>query len=473
MPLPNLFRTTAFRLTVLYLLLFVASVVAILGFIYWSTVAVIDRQAAATIDAEITGLADQYKDRGLGGLMDAVRERAGENGNRDNVYLLWDPQTGPLAGNLAAWPPSAAGVSEWVHLTLVRREEQRTVPHEVTARTFQLAGGYRLLVGRDMYERTKFRRLVVNTLTWSLAGALALGLLGGIFLSRRMLARVEAVTRTTRRIMQGDFSQRIECAGSGDEFDRLGQSLNTMFAQIERLMSGMRLATDSLAHDLRSPLTRLRGRIELALIGPSDPARDRDALADVLGQADAALATFDSLLKIAAAEAGAAVTSLQPLDLAALARDAAELYEPLAEERNIRLELRTGPVPPIAAQRELLAQAVANLLDNAVKYTPPGGQIEVTVMSDGRRKVTLAVADDGPGVPDADRQRILERFVRLEESRSTPGAGLGLSLVASVARLHDATLRLRDNAPGLRVELEFPPAPAELAALGDAADDRS
>lgn len=462
MPLPNLFRTTAFRLTVLYLALFVASVVAILGFIYWSTVAVIDRQAAATIEAEIIGLADQYEDRGLAGLIDAVRERSGEGGSRDSVYLLWDPQTGPLAGNLAAWPPSAAGVSEWVRLTLNRREDEGVVPHEVSARTFQLAGGYRLLVGRDLHERTKFRRLVVDTLIWSLCAAIGLGLLGGIFLSRRMLGRVEAVTMTTRRIMQGDLSQRIEPGGSDDEFDRLGESLNAMFAQIERLMSGMRLATDSLAHDLRSPLTRLRGRIELALISPPDPGRDRDALGDVLRQADAALATFDSLLKIAAAEAGVAAAELRPLDLGALARDAAELYEPLADEKEIRLVVATPPAPPVAAQRELLAQAVANLLDNAVKHTPAGGRIAVSVAAD-EPVVRLTVADNGPGVPEADRERVLERFVRLEEARSTPGAGLGLSLVAAVARLHGAALRLSDNTPGLRVDLEFPAAPPEVA----------
>ncbi|MFO1157031.1 MAG: HAMP domain-containing sensor histidine kinase [Rhodospirillales bacterium] len=459
MPIPNLFRTTAFRLTVLYLALFIASVLAIFGFIYWSTVAVIDRQTTATIEAEITGLAEQYKERGLAGLIDLVRERSGETGNRDSVYLLWDPATGPLAGNLAAWPPKALALSEWISLSLTRREDGKQIPHEVFARTFELAGGYRLLVGRDMHERAKFRRIVINTLTWSLAAAAALGLLGGIFLSRRVLGRVDGVTQTARRIMQGDFSQRIPEGESGDEFDRLADSLNRLFAQIERLMAGMRLATDSLAHDLRGPLTRLRGRIELALIAAPDPLRDREALVSVLAQADTALATFDSLLKIAAAEAGMAAAELKPLDLAALARDAAELYEPVAEEKGVRLSVAADDAPMIAAQRELLAQAVANLLDNAVKHTPCGGRIDVQVAADGAH-VLLAVADSGPGIPPEDRERVLERFVRLEESRSTPGSGLGLSLVAAVARLHGAVLSLDDNAPGLRIELRFPAAEA-------------
>jgi signal transduction histidine kinase len=451
----NLFRTTAFRLTVLYVALFTASVLALLGFIYLSTVSVMDRQTTATIEAEIRGLAEQYEQRGLGGLIDVIRDRSGDGGNRDSVYLLLDPEVGPLAGNLAAWPPSATELSEWVSLNLMRRENGRLVPHEVRARTFELAGGFRLLVGRDMYEKAKFRRLVVETLSWSLAVTVGLGLLGGIFLSRRILARVESVTRTSRQIMQGDLSRRIKASGSGDEFDRLAESLNAMFEQIERLMSGMRLATDSLAHDLRGPLTRLRGRIELALIQPPDPARDRDALLDTLTQADAALATFDSLLKIAVAEAGAAATELKPLQLGVLARDATELYEPVAEDKDVRLAIDIESAPPILGQRELLAQAVANLLDNAVKHTPAGGSINVRVVADDSEAV-LVVADTGPGIPEMDRERVLERFVRLEECRSAPGAGLGLSLVAAVAKLHGARLQLGDNAPGLKVELRFP-----------------
>ena len=461
MPRPNLFRTTAFRLTILYLALFTASVAAILGFMYWSTVEVIDRQTTATIEAEIKGLAEQYKERDLAGLVEVIRERADEGG--DSVYLLVDPILGRLAGNLTAWPPSATAPSEWVSLDLIRRDGSGLVRHEVRARTFQLAGGYRLLVGRDMHEKAKFRTVVVETLAWSLAATLALGLLGEVFLSRRMLARVDGVTQTTRQIMRGDLSRRIRERGSGDEFDRLAESLNAMFEQIERLMSGMRLATDSLAHDLRGPLTRLRGRIELALIQPPESARDRQALGDVLSQADSALAMFDSLLKIAAAESGVAATELKPLDLAALARDAAELYEPVAEERGIEIDVATADAPLIDAQRELLSQAVANLLDNAVKHTPAGGRIAVRVAAAGA-DVVLTVADTGPGIPRADRERVLERFVRLEECRHSPGAGLGLSLAAAVAKLHGATLRLEDNAPGLLVEMRFAAASHDAAA---------
>ena len=247
------------------------------------------------------------------------------------------------------------------------------------------------------------------------------------------------MAQTARQIMEGDLSGRIPETGSGDEFDRLAESLNAIFGQIERLMSGMRLATDSLAHDLRGPLTRLRGRIELALLQPPESARDRAALADVLSQAESSL----------------------------LARDAAELYEPVAEEKGLKMEIASADVPPINAQRELLSQAVANILDNAVKHTPAGGRIAVRVAADGP-EVVLTIADTGPGVPEAHRQRVLERFVRLEECRRDPGAGLGLSLVAAVGKLHGATVRLHDNDPGLRVEMRFPAVSREAAATAAA-----
>jgi signal transduction histidine kinase len=227
-----------------------------------------------------------------------------------------------------------------------------------------------------------------------------------------------------------------------------------MLERIERLMSGMKLATDSLAHDLRGPLTRLRGRIELALRRPADAAKDRDALADVLAEADAALAVFENLLKIATAEAGVTAADFAPVDLAALAGDAVDLYEPVAEEKAVVLELSAASAPSISGQADLLAQAVTNLLDNAVTHTPPAGKIVVSVDADGTG-VALTVADSGPGIPEAERAHVLERFVRLTPGRGGRGAGLGLSLVAAVAKLHRAELTLADNNPGLRVRLRF------------------
>jgi len=449
----NLFRTSAFRLTWLYLMLFGTSVLALLGFIYWSTVAVIERQTMETIEAEARGLADQYRQGGIERLMAAVRQRA--ESSKDDVYLLADGDLKPIAGNLNNWPSGAEERGPWLSLTVSRKEPQGLVSYQVRARLFVLSGGYRLLVGRDTYERARFKQIVVNALTWSLAGAAALGVGGGLFLSRRMLRRVDQVSRTARQIVAGDLSLRLVKTGSDDEFDRLADSVNRMLDQIERLMDGMRLATDSLAHDLRSPLTRLRGRIEMALREPPDAGTDREALADVLAQAEAALCTFENLLKIAAAEAGTARNDFAVVDLAAIASDAGELYEPVAEDEDIALSVEVPNAAPMRGQPELLAQAVTNLLDNAVKYTPAGGRIAIRV-SHLNGQVAVTVADSGPGIPEDQRARVLERFVRLEECRSTPGAGLGLSLVAAVARLHDGTVTLFDNAPGLGVTLTFP-----------------
>lgn len=427
----------------------------LLGFIYWSTVAVIERQTTETIESEIRGLAEQYRQQGVSRLVQVISERSGDKGDRSNVYLLTDANLKPLAGNVRNWPTGANAGGQWVRLGLQRLENDRFVPHEIRARTFTLPGGHRVLVGRDMYEKTKFRDTVVETLAWSLAATLVLGLIGGLFVSRRMLRRVDEVSHTAQGIMQGDLSRRMVKSGSDDEFDRLAESLNAMLDQIERLMTGMRWATESIAHDLRSPLTRLRTRIELAIRDSPPTSPDREALADALAQTDAALALFDSLLKIATAEAGVAPSELVLLDLAALARDATELYEPVAEEKGLALGIHVPDTAPVRGQPQLLAQAVANLLDNAVKHTPPGGRISVCIDSK-EQNVVLTVADTGPGIPQADRKRVLERFVRLEPSRQGPGTGLGLSLVAAVAKLHGATLRLEDNLPGLRVSLRLP-----------------
>ncbi len=453
--LRNAVRTSAFRLTFLYTATFAASVLVLLGFLYWRTVALIDRQARDTIEAEIRGLAEQYDQRGLIGLVELIGQRTALDGNSDHVYLLTSPSLVPLAGNLERWPDEDEVSGGWLSLSLSKMDEGRLVPHLVEARSFLLPGGFRLLVGRDVHERGKFRMIVLEAFAWSLAATLALGLIGGLLLSRRILGRVEQVAGTARRIVAGDLTQRLTRNGSGDEFDRLAAILNGMLDRIERLMAGMRLATDSLAHDLRRPLTRLKARVELALLQPANAERDRRALADVLEQADSALLLFESLLRIAMAESGAAVSELRLLDLAALTRDAAELYEPLAENNGIILQVTAQGPAMVYGQGELLAQSIANLLDNAVKYTPRGGTIEVGVASEDDR-ILLTIADSGPGINAGDRSRVLDRFVRLEESRSSPGSGLGLSLVDAVARLHGARLSLDDNAPGLRVSLDFP-----------------
>jgi signal transduction histidine kinase len=300
---------------------------------------------------------------------------------------------------------------------------------------------------------------------WSIALLALLGIVAGLAVSRSVLRRIEAVTETSRTIMAGDLSKRIPLDGSGDELDRLSESLNAMLGRIEELMVALREVSDNIAHDLKTPLNRLRNRAEAALRDPNNPASYRDGLVKTIEEADDLIKTFNSLLLIARLEAGALAESMEPLDPASVIADVAELYEPVAEEAGLHLDVSTEKGLTLTANRELIGQAIANLVDNAIKYSdvdsktgPAGaarGDIAISLARVGD-SIEIAVADRGPGVAPQDRERALQRFVRLEKSRSRPGSGLGLSLVAAVARLHGGTVRLDDNAPGLKAVLMLP-----------------
>jgi hypothetical protein len=332
------------------------------------------------------------------------------------------------------------------------------------ARAFFLQEGFYLLVGRDVQERREIESLITNALIWAIGLTVALGLAGGLFMSRNMLARVDEINRSSLDIMGGDLSQRLPIAGTGDELDQLGQNLNAMLEQIEALMIGMRQVTDNVAHDLRSPLNRLRNRLEVTLMQDASKEDYKLALEKTIAEADNLLGTFNALLMIARAEAGSLRDAMSWVDLSATVQDVAELYEPLADENGLELKVVAEPGLMIWGNRELLSQAVANLLDNAIKHGLPQNadnerMIEVSARPDTARAgrgVVLSVADRGPGIPPEERQHVLERFVRLEASRNTPGSGLGLSLVAAVARLHGGAIELGDNEPGLRVSLSLP-----------------
>ena len=467
----RLVRTNAFRLAAIYLVLFAGSVLTLLFFIYWSTAGFVERQTVATLDAEVAGLAEQYEQRGLSGLVQIIAERsAGERGDA-MIYLIADPNGRPLAGNLSSWPNAVT-----IRPGLVRFEVELRGPGgrvvetgEARGAVFVIPGGYRLLVGRDLRDAAAFRVRVTETLGWAGLLTLALGLIGGVLISRHMLRRVEAVSETAARIIAGDLTQRVPLAGTGDEFDQLAANLNAMLDQIARLMAALREVTDNVAHDLRTPLARLRARLEVVLIEQQADAAARyeDAIRETIVEADRLLATFTALLSIAEAESGSPRAGMAPLDLAALARAVAELYEPAAEEEGLAVAVKT-PGEPVMVRGDghLLSQAAANLLDNALKYAPEG-RVAVTVEVDAERgEARLSVADEGPGIPPDRRDAVFDRFVRLETSRSTPGNGLGLSLVRAVATLHGGAVRLEDNAPhGLKAVLVLPLLPP--AAAGD------
>ncbi len=455
MQLPRLLLTTTFRLALIYLGLFLILVLFLLGFVYWTTSGVADRQIDDTIEAEITGLAEQYRLRGLGGLSDVVAERS--RNQRYSLYLLTGPGGFALAGNLNAWPDAQSGAAKpdaagWFDFSYRRPVAGDFETHRARARHLLLGNDFDLLVGRDVEERHRIDQVLRASIAWAVALTLGLGLLGGIVFSRNVLRRIEAITRASRDIMAGDLRRRLPRSGSDDEIDRLAGSLNDMLEEIERLVTSMREVTDNIAHDLRSPLTRLRNRIEVTLLKEASPAEYRAALDETVAEVAGLLDTFNGLLAIARAEAGRPEGTPEPFDLSAAVNDMVELYAPVAEEKALSL---TGDVVAgltLMGFRQLMSQALGNLIDNAIKYTPEGGTISVTL-----NRGELIVADSGPGIPEADRDRVLDRFVRLEASRNSPGSGLGLSLVRAVARLHGAELILEDNNPGLRVILRFAP----------------
>jgi signal transduction histidine kinase len=458
----RLVRTHAFRLAALYFAVFAVSVVGVLLFVYATSANFIERQTEATLDAEIAGLAEQYAQRGLSGLVQIVAARSAGDRGDGMLYLVTDNAGSPLAGNIAGWPSGVPprSRSSVLSFTIERRVHGRTESRPARGRMFIIPEGGRLLVARDISDAAAFRDSVKLTLLWAGLFAFGIGLAGGAVMSRNMLRRVEQVNRTAERVIAGHLSDRVPLHGTGDEFDQLAANLNGMLDQIERLMGGMREVSDNVAHDLKTPLARLRARLELSLMGPGDPDAQRAAVRAAIADADRLLGTFNSLLSIAEAESGAWRDRAEPVDLGEIADAAAELYEPVAEEKGFALRVATEPGVVIRGDRHLLSQAIANLLDNALKYAG-GGDIAIAVSRRGDTAI-LDIADRGPGIAEADRDSVFDRFVRLEPSRSTPGNGLGLSLVRAVARLHGGAVSLGDNRPGLRIRLEFPAIPIAM-----------
>ncbi len=450
----ELLRSSTFRLALLYMILFAGSVLMLLGFIYWSTVSFMASQVDTTIETEIVGLAEQYRARGLNGLVRTINDRVERNPGGSSLYLLASPNLRPLAGNLNGWPKRHPDSEGWLDFD-VDDPARGLKDVKARARVFTLQGNFNLLVGRDVRELQVTQTLIEQALLWGLAITVALALLGGFMMSRTMLRRLEEINDTSREIMAGDLSRRVPTRGTSDDFDELAGNLNAMLDEIERLMDGIRHVSDNIAHDLRTPLTRLRHRLE-SLTDQSLPDDERRAnIEQSIADADQLLVTFSALLRIARLEAGGYRVKRTELDLGRLVRDAAELYGALIEDRRLDLRVHTDGRPCIQGDRDLLFQAVTNLLDNALKYTPPGGAIELSA-SEAGGQVFLRVADSGPGIPAEEREAVLKRFHRLEDARNTPGSGLGLSLVAAVARMHQATLELSNNAPGLKACLVFP-----------------
>ncbi|HEV7873602.1 MAG TPA: ATP-binding protein [Enterovirga sp.] len=457
--LPKLVRTTAFKLSLAYLVVFTVFAFVILGYVAWNTTRVLNDQIIDTVEAEIAGLAEQYRLAGIRRLVNIVERRSRQPGA--SLYLVTTFAGERIAGNIGSLPPGTLDTSGQREVEYSRGEEE-TRDHQAIVRVFVLPGGFRLLVGRDVEERVRIREIIGRAFGISLLLVGVLGCLGAWFIARRVLKRVDAMTETTATIMAGDLTGRLQVSGTGDELDRLALNLNAMLDRIGELMTGLTEVSNNIAHDLKTPLTRLRNKADEALRSAKSPEELRTALDGIIEESDNLIRIFNALLMIARLEAGHPHEATADFDVAELARGVVELYEPLAEDAGVALRLEAEPGLRVHGNRELVGQAVANLLDNAIKYGAEGTQehvaaVTVTALRD-QDSVLVTVGDTGPGIPDDERDRVLERFVRLEAARSRPGFGLGLSLAAAVARLHGGVLRLNDNHPGLKAVLCLPAA---------------
>jgi signal transduction histidine kinase len=452
----KLLQTSTFRLAALYLAVFALSVGAILAYVYWNTALLIERQIETAVRSEIAVLGEQAVKSGMEGLIEGVRRRSDQNPG--SVYLLTNFLGRRLAGNLDALPQAAVKGQGWIEFSYTVETFEGLDHHRARAYHLRLPNGSVLLVGRDIEERRRFAALIRRTLYFALGFTILLGLIGGLLMSRNFLHRIDSITAASRSIMAGDLSKRVPVSGSGDELDQLSVNLNQMLDQIERLMAGMKEISSNVAHDLRTPLTRLRSRIEAAL-RTGEPFAQKAALEKTIEEADALLVTFNALLSIARTEAGQVLEELKPVDLKEVVTDIAELFAPLAEESggSLRLDAEDGVM--VKADRQLLAQAISNLIDNALKYgvAAAKGSPEIALsLKSTLNEAVIVVADRGPGIAEQDRARVTERFVRLDRARTLPGSGLGLSLAQAIARLHNGKLILKDNNPGLLVELVLP-----------------
>jgi signal transduction histidine kinase len=469
----KLIRTTAFRLTLVYLFLFALFAASLLGYFAWNTRRLINEQITATVDVETTEITDIYNRRGLRGLVYSLGNRALRPGA--NLYLVTTPEGKAIGGNVGALAPGVMASTGWSETGYRRLDEQDTANHRALVRVTELTNGFRLLVGRDLEERRRLFGIVANAAQWSLLVVIVLGIGGGIFVARRVLQRIDAMTGTTRRIMAGDLSGRLPVGRSGDELDRLAENLNVMLERIEALMMGLKEVSDNIAHDLKTPLTRMRNRAEEALASSGSEAEYRAALERTIEESDGLIRTFNALLMIARAESGQARGNMDDFDAADVARGIHELYEPLAEDDGMTLRVKAESAR-LHGNRELISQALANLVENAIKYGKPSPVVQPLdpaaaartreILIEARRegdRVLFTVADHGPGIPEGDRKHAVERFVRLEASRTLPGSGLGLSLASAVATLHGGELRLGDSQPGLTATLVIP----ALSAAGD------
>ena len=461
--IPRVVFATPFRLFAIYISLFCAAVAVTFIYVNISMQGFLSREAETAVHADFDALAARYRDGGLQSLVSAISEHSASSSG--SLYLLTDNGGRRLAGNLDTVAADLWNIQGAAQFAYRKRKDGRVSEHQALGLVARLPDGLRLIVARDIENQEALKRVLRNAFLLGYALIIVIGAAGGTIVSRSILRRVDAASNTALAIMQGNLARRVPVTGRNDEFERLSQNLNAMLDRIQDLMAGLKDVSDNIAHDLKTPLHRLRSRAERALQSSRSPESLAEALGSVIEEADGLIQTFDALLSIARLEAGSRSESFGPLNICALTRDVAELYEPAAEECGLSLRLSCQGDAMMLGEKHLIVQALANLLDNAIKYAAPlaeaaaagsGAPLTVDVaLEDKGDTVDIVIADRGPGIPQSDRERVLQRFVRLQPSRSIPGSGLGLSLVAAVARLHGGAMSLEDNGPGLRVRLSL------------------
>lgn len=458
-----LWRTTTVRLTFLFILIFVIAAIVLLAFMAYQSAVVLQRQQGADIDREIIQFQRLEMQQGSQVMALAVQRFANRPGA--GVYYLGDDLGHQLVGNITDLPNDVL-TRDGFHTFAYDRggvpDSSDEAPSDLTgyavARSIKLPSGLRLVVGRDVLERQGFSEIVFEGFAIGMLGIVLLSVAAGGLTANRVLKRIDSISGTSAKIMSGALSERVQVTRRHDEFDALAIDLNAMLDRIEQLMVGLKEVTDNVAHDLKTPLTRLRNKAESALREGRTPEQLREALETTIAESDQLIRTFNALLMIARVEAGTPSGAFAEIDISAVAEDVAELYQPVAEDAGLALVAEITPGIVMRANRELVGQALVNLLENAIKYAGRDdgqGKVVLSALRSGEC-IVISVADNGPGIPEGDREHAVERFVRLEKSRTEPGSGLGLSLVSAVARLHKGELRLEDNVPGLRAVLDLP-----------------
>jgi signal transduction histidine kinase len=457
--LAKTFRSRTFKLALFSIAIFGALVVALFGYVYWSTASFVRARSDHAIATELVSLQEAYTRAGRDGLITIVAQLIADQRLEGTVYLLADPSFTPLVGNLENWPPAMKSSSGWSSFRAGEGRPQMRAAFET------LPDGSHVLVGKDIDDLDEFARMITVALALGILLVFAIAGLASTLVTRRTVGRIDAINATSRAIMQSGLGRRMPLRGTNDEWDELAANLNSMLDRIEALMCEVKQATDNVAHDLRTPLTRIRGRLEMAYHRQRD-SDDQFLISDTITDLDSVLRMFASLTRISQIEAHDRKDALRLVNLFKIASEVVDLFDAAAEDKGSHLEAVGDGHVLVRGDRDLLFDAIANLVDNAIKYGRDAGQVivEVKKSHDG---AAISVADNGPGIPVDEYQHVFKRFYRLERSRRTPGNGLGLSLVAAVARFHSARIEMADNSPGLKIQLQFPsPAKSELEDRG-------